>query len=162
MQNFLDRVDFDLTKGEILDGSTRYVMLRADVVQAILGALTVNSQSGSHPAATAVAELGGRSLRRYRAETYGSAAGLREVVSQTAAALGWGTWAIEDNGKTTVLEVRNSPFACAGNAAHPTCHPIAGLFSALVDPELNTTATETRCVSMGAEVCRFEATPAKA
>ena len=161
MQDFLDRVEFDLTKGEILDGSTRYVMLRADVVQAMLHALPAHNQTGRHPAANAVAELGGRSLRRYRAETNRSDAGLREVVSQTAAALGWGTWTFAGNGAAQVLEVSNSPFACAGTAEHPTCHPIAGLFSALVDPELNTKVTETQCVSIGDDVCRFETTAAK-
>lgn len=162
MREFLDRVEFDLKRGEILDGDTRYVMLRADVLRTILFASTLPGPASSHPAANAVTEFGGRSLRRYHNETGPSRAALREVVTHTAAALGWGIWRFAVAGDTEVLEVKNSPFAQAGEADHPACYPIVGLFRALCDLDGNNNAsvTETHCVSMGASACRFESTPA--
>lgn len=161
MQHFLERVIFDLEEGQIADDNIRYVMMRADVVRTILQALTNPGSSAPHPAAAAVTRFGGQSLDKYQSESGGSQGALWQVVTHTAASLGWGVWTVTPAGDAFSVEVRNSPFTSVHQTTHATCFPIVGMLQAVLnlDPNATNTIAETDCVSMGADICRFKVAP---
>lgn len=126
-----ERLQFDLTQGQILDGPRRYVILRADV---LMGAFE-RSDANAHQLALAalgdsVTRFGADSVHAYLAEVGPHA--LLQAMVDGSASLGWGAWTFSEDEDTLRLEVRNSPFAAGSRGAtQAVCHPIAGMLRAV-------------------------------
>jgi predicted hydrocarbon binding protein len=159
-----ERLRFDTDRGEVLDASRRYVLLRADVLMGMFDALPGASREQALAAfGRSVDRFGSDSVRAYAAEVGPSA--LLDAMRDAAASLGWGRWHFEADERILRLTVHNSPFAgstaCAGS---PACHAIAGMLQALAStlwPE-GAGAHEVSCAAQqhgGAALCRFEARP---
>ncbi|ANY16818.1 V4R domain-containing protein [Bordetella pseudohinzii] len=156
------RLKWDAPAGAILDADRRYVMLRADVLMGLFAALPPGQRAQALDSLQAsVRTYGGASARAYQASGAADLAAFLRVMAESAADLGWGAWRFEpDHGAGLRLSVRNSPFAmAAGPGDRPVCHAITGMLeavSALVTGA-SRTFRETRCASMGASCCEFQA-----
>lgn len=159
MTSFWDRAQTNPQTGEILDGETRYLALRVDVLAA-----TINGLGDAHKRAVlesfrrAVYTHGGASLRRYVEMLDGDSAELLNTVAATAADLGWGRWAFTRHGDDMSLVVTNSPYTEIDRFDdHALCTPILGLFEALVEIVLgrHTTVVEHKCAALDGEACVF-------
>ncbi|MCY1523757.1 V4R domain protein [compost metagenome] len=161
MGQLQQRLKWDPNTGAILDADRRYVMLRADVLMGLFAGLPPGQRAQALDSLQAsVRAHGGASARAYRASAAAADAFLR-VMAESAADLGWGVWRFESGGAAALtLAVRNSPFAmAAATRDRPVCHAITGMLeavSALVMGEPRT-FRETRCASMGAPCCVFQA-----
>ena len=115
-----------------------------------------------HALAGSAAANGGKSLRAYQNESRPTPSQLLEIVSDSAAALGWGRWAFESAPGRLSLKVDNSPFAAGfGESVQPVCAPISGMLRSVAEIVLNTPVevVETACAAQGAGgTCRFVAT----
>ncbi|HEX4234445.1 MAG TPA: V4R domain-containing protein [Caldimonas sp.] len=156
-----ERLVFDTANGAVLDASRRYVLLRADVLMGLFGALPEPARDVALQAlGRSVATHGADSLRAYASEAGVDAAALQRTVEAAAASLGWGRWTLANDGTTLRLDVRNSPFAAAARPSHqPVCAAIAGMLEALATIVLGerASARETACAAAGAPCCRFSA-----
>jgi predicted hydrocarbon binding protein len=163
--DFRQRLAFDPEHGELRDGDTRYVMLRADSLTGLFRNLAEPARKDALNAfAASVAKHGARSAARYHAHSTG-ADELLATIAATAPQLGWGVWHFSRGEAGELqLEVNNSPFACGyGAAPASVCAPITGMlgavaaivFAAPVHTE------EVRCASGGGSLCRFSARPRK-
>lgn len=160
MSAFWERAVKDTAKGEIKDGETRYVMLRTDVVAAMVNQLSEQTRGELLESfAKAVEEHGGKSLARYFDMVNGDVDQLLDTVAATAAALGWGSWRFSrvDNG--LVLEVKNSPYATFNAPIDANCcAPIMGMFTALAKMILGEVISNERsCKSANGDSCVFQA-----
>lgn len=159
-----ERLRFDIERGEVLDQTRRYLLLRADVLMGLFDALPPDAREQALRAfGAAVARFGGDSVRAYAAEV--GPAALLQTMQDAAASLGWGRWHLVADEHALRLDVRNSPFAAA-TARHdaPACHAIAGMLEALalaLWPD-GAVARELSCAASsrgGDPLCRFEARP---
>ena len=160
MNDFWQRAQ--IGNGEIKDGETRYVMFRADVIAAMINDLPAGvKQQVLSSFRSAVQKNGGRSLQNYLGMVGGDHGALLDMLVSTAAALGWGEWHFDFVENHLTLQVNNSPFAeFTSEANNGCCAPILGMFSALAETLLNgAQVKEVSCVSLGADHCRFEASP---
>lgn len=158
---FRERIAFDSANGEIQDESRRYMLMRPEALMGIFQRLDKDSRTEALDALMAsVLEMGGSSARAYRAHGGGDPAALLRTVAATAPDLGWGVWEFSRNDTKLDLKVRNSPFAAGyGVSAHPVCHAISGMASAVARLALgrdDVVARETACVACGAPACLFE------
>jgi predicted hydrocarbon binding protein len=158
-----ERLRFDTDNGQVLDGSRRYLLLRADVLMGLFDELPSLARGEAlHALGRSVAGHGADSLRAYAAEPGVDSDALLRVVESSAASLGWGLWRITRDEGSLGLEVRNSPFAAAAAAGTgPACHAIAGMLQGLAGIVLGGTASasETACARStdGSCCCRFSA-----
>jgi|NGEPerStandDraft_6_1074524.scaffolds.fasta_scaffold18886_3 predicted hydrocarbon binding protein len=162
MPTLHERLHFDTADGQVLDGSRRYLLLRADVLMGLFDELPPGARAEALRAfGRSVATRGAQSLRAYAAEPGVDAEALLRVVESAAASLGWGRWRLARDGGSLDLDVRNSPFAAAAAAGTgPACDAIAGMLQALAGLVLGGTASarETACAaSTGDGRCRFSA-----
>lgn len=164
MKSFRERLVFDAERGEYRDGTTRYMMIRADTLMGIVAELPEQQRSDVLTAlARAVERFGGRSAQTYRDAGAGDPAALIATIARTAPELGWGRWqlAMEDGG--LVLTVANSPFVAGhGPSRSPVCHAIVGMLAAVGRLVCGAAvqAAETSCAAVsGGEACRFRALP---
>jgi len=162
MQALHERLHIDTGNGQVLDGSRRYLLLRADVLMGLFDELPAPARAEALDAfARSVATRGAESLRAYAAEPGVDTEQLQRVVEAAAASLGWGRWHLERDGESLALEVRNSPFAAAaGPGTGPACHAIAGMLQGLAGIVLGgaANARETACAcSSGGDRCLFTA-----
>jgi len=162
MGQLRQRLTWDEPNGAILDADRRYVMLRADVLMGLFAGLPPEQRTQALESLQAsVRTHGGASARAYQATGTGDVASFLQVMADSAADLGWGSWRFEagDN-NTPTLTVQSSPFATASMGSdRPVCHAITGMLeavSALITGEPKT-FRETRCASMGAPCCEFQA-----
>lgn len=163
---FAKRLRHDAGRGEWRDGEARYLFIRHDSLMGMFRRLPPAARAQALAAlAASVADAGGRSAARYRADAADTPA-LLDVFADTAARLGWGRWTFMPAAAgTLVLEVANSPFAAGfGASAEPVCGAIAGMAAAIAGTVLGRpcTARETACASANAPVCRFIALPTPA
>ncbi|MBU4609444.1 hypothetical protein IMZ29_02435 [Achromobacter sp. GG226] len=162
MAQLQQRLRWDEPAGAILDADRRYVMLRADVLMGLFAGLPPEQRTQALESLQAsVRTHGGASARAYQASGAGDAASFLQVMADSAADLGWGAWRFEPNDTATpTLAVQNSPFAMASvGSDRPVCHAITGMLeavSALVTGKPKS-FRETRCASMGAPCCEFQA-----
>jgi len=161
--DFRQRLTFDLARGELRDGATRYVMLREDSLMGLFQRLPGPVRTDAFKAlAASVAESGARSAAHYSARD-GDAADLLATIAATAAQLGWGVWRFSRTEAAELqLEVNNSPFAHAyGASADGVCAPITGMLVAVAAIVLGAPvqAEECVCASSGGGSCRFSARP---
>jgi len=162
MGQLQERLVWDHDAGAILDADRRYVMLRADVLMGLFTALPPAQREQALASLQAsVRDHGGASARAYQASGARDPGPFLQVMAQAAADLGWGVWQLRlDEAGMPVLTVKNSPFATAvAGSDRPVCHAITGMLeavSALVAGHANT-YRETRCASMGAPCCEFQA-----
>lgn len=162
MGQLRQRLTWDEPNGAILDADRRYVMLRADVLMGLFAGLPPAQRAQALESLQAsVRTHGGASARAYQASGAGHVASFLHVMADSAADLGWGAWRFEPNDTAApTLTVLNSPFAMASvGSDQPVCHAITGMLeavSALVTGE-SRTFRETRCASMGAPCCEFQA-----
>jgi len=159
--DFRQRLVFDLARGELRDGDTRYLMLREDSLMGLFKGLTGPARADAFKAfAASVAEHGERSAARYRAGE-GEAGDLLATIAATAAQLGWGVWRFSRTEAGELeLEVKNSPFAHGyGASLEAVCAPIAGMLGAVASIVFDAPAQagENLCASAGGAVCRFSA-----
>ncbi|MFY0480079.1 V4R domain-containing protein [Achromobacter marplatensis] len=162
MGQLQERLVWHPEAGAILDADRRYVMLRADVLMGLFTALppALRDQALASLQAS-VRDHGGASARAYQAAGARAPGPLLQVMAQAAADLGWGVWHWRmADADAPVLQVENSPFATAAiGSDRPVCHAITGMLeavSALVAGKASP-YRETRCASMGAPCCEFEA-----
>lgn len=163
---FRERLVWDGQKGEILDETRRYMLLRPEALMGLFRRLPDDARGPALEALGAsIFEQGSDSARAYQAHG-GQGAQLARIVAETAPQLGWGIWSFEvapeERPETLVLTVRNSPFAMGmGYSNVPVCHAIAGMVRAVATLvfERPATAVETQCAATGAPFCRFEARP---
>ena len=148
----------DAARGEWRDGDARYLVIRNDSLMGMFQRLNEPARSEALRAlAESLAEHGGRSAMRYRAEDADMF--LSRVIAM-AARLGWGRWVLSREEDGLRLVVENSPFAAGyGSAAAPVCAPIAGMLQAVAGLALGAPAVveETRCAAAGAAECAFRA-----
>ena len=148
----------DAARGELSEGSARYLLIRHDSLMGLFQRLPEPVRSEALSAfADSVAEHGGRSAKNYRAE---DPEHLLTNVAAKASRLGWGSWTFAREGESIVLTVQNSPFARGfGGAQRPVCAPIAGMLQAVASLALGAEATvgETSCATTGGAACVFHA-----
>lgn len=159
---FRERLVFDNASGEILDETRRYMLMRPEALMGIFQRLDDETRMKALGAlAASVIEMGGNSARAYRAHGGGDAKALLTTVAATAPDLGWGRWTFDHRKTKLELKVENSPFAAGyGRSAHPVCHAISGMVTAVARLALerdDVVARETACVACGAPACIFEA-----
>ncbi len=159
---FRERLVWDATRGEILDQTRRYMLIRPDALMGVFRRLPPDALDEALQALEAsIFEQGSDSARAYRAMG-GEGATLAHVVAETAPQLGWGLWRFDVAPDHLRLEVRNSPFAAGfGPADRPVCHAITGMVRAVASLvfERPAVAREVACAATGAPTCLFEATP---
>ncbi|MEP6720066.1 MAG: V4R domain-containing protein [Variovorax sp.] len=157
-----ERLFFDLSAGQVMDGERRYVLMRADV---LMGAFDQLEESARAEALRAlghsVYRQGADSVRAYVREL-GSEALLR-AMENGSASLGWGRWTLTAEPGLLRLRVDNSPFA-RSTRRHmiPACHAIGGMLSAVATTLWSEPAEahETQCACMTNHAhltCLFEA-----
>jgi len=161
--DFKHRLSFDLAHGELRDGDTRYLIMRADSLMGLFKRLPEPVRIDALKAfAASVAEYGGRSAARYTAED-GDARYLLATIAANAPQLGWGVWHFSlTEARELQLEVKNSPFAHGyGASPEAVCAPIVGMLSAVASIiyDAPAQAEEIVCASTGGAVCRFRAGP---
>lgn len=160
---FKDRLAWDAARGEILDETRRYMLLRPEALMGVFRRLPAEARLEALAALEAsIFEQGSDSARAYQRHG-GEGAALAHLVADTAPQLGWGLWRFEIGPDMLALEVRNSPFAAGfGPSDHPVCHGIVGMVRAVATLVFGreATAREIACAAMGAPACRFEARPA--
>ncbi|MDQ2927083.1 MAG: 4-vinyl reductase [Pseudomonadota bacterium] len=157
-----ERLRFDTAEGQVLDGTRRYLLLRADVLRGLFDELPPAARGEALRAfGRSVATRGFDSLRAYAAEPGVDDDPLQRVVEAAAASLGWGRWQLTREGASLALDVRNSPFAAtAVPGSGPACHAIAGMLQGLAGIVLGgpASARETSCAcATGDGRCRFSA-----
>lgn len=151
------RIRLDRATGALSDGSTRYVMIRAD---GLMGAFIGTAARGSLTALReSVYRHGRKSLMHYQSEHGSDPAVLMATAAHMAATLGWGVWVFSRPGPTELkLTVHNSPFAEAVGASEvPLCAPILGMTRAVGELVLGgaVDARERECAACGAVNCEF-------
>jgi predicted hydrocarbon binding protein len=159
-----ERLRFDTERGEVLDQSRRYLLLRSDVLMGLFDSLPADAREQALRAfAASVTRFGSDSVRAYAAQVGADA--LLATMQDAAASLGWGRWRLVPEEGVLRLEVENSPFAAGTTRADaPACHAIVGMLQALAAarwPE-GAGARELSCAAQargGDFVCRFEARP---
>lgn len=159
---FRDRLVFEAATGEIQDEGRRYMLMRPEALMGVFRLLDEHGRARALKALTAsVVEMGGKSARAYRDHGPGYPEALLATVAATAPDLGWGIWEFNLNPARLQLSVRNSPFAAGyGASAHPVCHAISGMATAVARLALereDIIAVETACSACGASACTFEA-----
>lgn len=159
--DFRQRLNFDLAHGELRDGDTRYVIMRADSLMGLFKRLPEPVRIDALEAfATSVAEYGGRSAARYAAED-GDARYLLATIAANAPQLGWGVWHFSlTKARELQLEVKNSPFAHGyGASREAVCAPVTGMLGAVASIVFDAPAQaeEIHCACAGGSVCRFRA-----
>ena len=131
---FHDRLLHDPEKGEMRDGSIRYLMMRPDALMGLFDRLPLAARGEALNALVAsVADHGGKSVNAYRENGAGDVDGLLQTIVATSAALGWGRWRFDRSqaGRVEVI-IENSPFAAASAQTDlPACAPIMGILTAL-------------------------------
>ncbi|QCP49843.1 hypothetical protein FAZ95_12065 [Trinickia violacea] len=160
MSGIVSRLVHDKERGEILDGSRRYLLMRPDVLMGMLQRLDDTARVRALSAfAGSACEQGGDSIRAYAKDATGQ--DLLDVVSETSAGLGWGRWQFEVEGDRLRLTVRNSPFAWGyGVSSCPVCAPVAGIFRSVATEWLGApaVAAEVECGAMSSgQDCKFVA-----
>ena len=159
--DFKHRLTFDLAHGELRDGDTRYLIMRADSLMGLFKRLPEPVRIDALKAfAASVAEYGGRSAARYTAED-GDARYLLATIAANAPQLGWGVWHFSlTEARELQLEVKNSPFAHGyGASLDNVCAPITGMLGAVASIVFDAPAQaeELLCACAGGSVCRFRA-----
>lgn len=163
-QRLHERLRFDTDRGEVLDQSRRYVLLRSDVLMGLFDSLPPGAREQAlHAFAVSVTRFGSDSVRAYAVEVGPDA--LLTSMQDAAASLGWGRWRFVSDNRVLRLEVENSPFAAGTTRADaPACHAIVGMLQTLAAalwPE-GAGASELSCAAQargGESLCRFEARP---
>jgi predicted hydrocarbon binding protein len=163
-QRLHERLRFDLERGQVLDQSRRYVLLRNDVLMGLFDSLPADAREQAlHAFAVSVARFGSDSVRAYAVDAGADA--LLATMQDAAASLGWGRWRFVHDNRVLRLEVENSPFAAGtARADSPACHAIVGMLQTLAAalwPE-GAGASELSCAAQargGESFCRFEARP---
>ncbi|ATN32298.1 hypothetical protein ACO34A_00530 [Rhizobium sp. ACO-34A] len=160
-KRFGERLRHDPERGEMRDGSIRYLMMRPDALMGMFARLAPDIRAKAVEALTAsVAEFGGRSVQAYGLGGASQADALMKTIVETSADLGWGSWTFARDGDGSVrVEVLNSPFAeGAGTRGEAVCVPIAGILTAMAPLLVGEDATvkETCCAAVRqGEPCRF-------
>ena len=148
----------DAALGELRDGDIRYLLVRHDSLMGLFTRLHEPARNQALAAlADSVAEHGGRSAARYRAEDPEK---LLVTIAAKASQLGWGRWTFERKGDSIELTVENSPFAQGhGPSAGPVCAAITGMLRATAALVLGgqVHAEEFSCAATGAATCVFRA-----
>ncbi|MET0606628.1 MAG: 4-vinyl reductase [Beijerinckiaceae bacterium] len=162
--SFRERLVFDEARGEILDESRRYMLIRPEALMGIFRRLAPAQQAEALQAfAQSIVEQGSDSARAYQKLGASDAAALLDAIAATAPQLGWGIWSFERPTDDMIrLAVRNSPFAAGyGRSDTPVCHAIVGMMQATSTLAFGRagTATEVQCAATGAPHCLFEARP---
>ena len=160
MSDFWERANRDPGNGQIMDGDTRYVLFRTDVIAAVVNQLPEEARHATLNSFTeAVKQHGGKSLARYLGMVEGDVDALLATVEATAPALGWGVWRFERTPQRLSLTVRNSPFVAFETADQASsCAPILGMFTALAEMVLEqVSAEEISCGKSDASECSFVA-----
>jgi uncharacterized protein len=158
------RLIFDTAKGQVMDQSRRYLLMRADVLMGMFDLLPENIRSQAYEAIEkSVAHFGSDSVRAYAAQPRVSQAQLLFTMQEAAASLGWGHWQLTRKPAALELTVNNSPFATSSKQKNGClCHPITGMLKGLANnvwsKEIH--AREISCASYtGGITCHFEAYP---
>ena len=165
MTSFRERLVFDPASGEYRDGAIRYMMIRNDALMGLFAELSPEQRLGALAALErSIRNHGGQSAATYQAMGATDAAGMMQTIAETAPQLGWGVWRFHAALRAVMLEVENSPFAAAaGGSAHPVCHAITGMLTA-IGPMLlggRAVAVEQRCAARdGGVLCQFHIGPA--
>ena len=165
IKTFRQRLEWDADKGEIVDGSVRYLLIRPDTLMSMFALLPPEPRAQALAALMrSTRQFGANSARRYLSMAAEDGERLLATITQTAPQLGWGIWTLSRDGdRAFSLEVGNSPFAAGyGPAEHPVCAPIAGMLAAVTGLVTGVAmqGEEIACAATGAAVCRFRATPA--
>lgn len=164
-----DRLEHDATRGEVLDGPRRYLLMRADVFSGAIALVAAPLRAAMLEAfARSVALHGADSVQAYLEALHGDRDALIASMPAAAADLGWGVWRFEPPpapGDRLALTVDNSPFVQAfedSPAETAVCAPIAGMLTALGQAlwQAPVQVRETCCAARdGGTTCRFEARP---
>jgi FAD/FMN-containing dehydrogenase len=170
MASFRERLVFDAAAGEYRDGDIRYMFIRNDALMGLFAELAPEHRLPALAALSrSIHTFGGRSVEAYRASGSASPEQMLATIAETAPQLGWGSWRFAYEGDAITLEIANSPFAAgAGPRAHPVCHAVVGMLSALgpVLFDAEAEAVEACCAAAGGgahcrfRVCRAVAAPA--
>lgn len=126
-----ERLFFDLSAGQVMDGERRYVLMRADVLMGIFDELDEPGRTEALQAlGRSVYRQGADSVRAYLREL--GAEALLRAMENGSASLGWGRWSLSAEPGLLRLRVDNSPFAQAARRHEGlACHAIAGMLGAV-------------------------------
>jgi len=144
--------------GRLTYRGARYLLIRPETLAALQRAL----ESALGGAAAECFVAGGRAGGGKATASFTGAGRERvEALLAMGTRIGWGRFALEHHAAGEfIVTVTGSPFAEAyGGADAPVCHLTRGVLEALATAVLSgrPRVTETACVAMGAEACRFEA-----
>jgi FAD/FMN-containing dehydrogenase/predicted hydrocarbon binding protein len=151
---------FDAAKGEYRDGDIRYMFIRNDALMGLFAELAPEQRLPALAAlARSIRRFGGKSVAAYRESGSATPERMLETIEETAPQLGWGSWTFAHEGDAIVLAIANSPFAAAARpSAHPVCHAVVGMLTALgpVLFDAEAEAVEECCAASGGGAqCRF-------
>ena len=162
-----ERLFFDLSAGQVMDGERRYVLMRADVLMGAFDELEEPAHAEALRAlGRSVYRQGADSVRAYLRELGPEA--LLRAMEDGSASLGWGRWTLTAEPGLLRLRVDNSPFAQASRRhSVPACHAIGGMLGAVAATLWSKPAEahETQCACMTGQPflgCLFEARPTAA
>lgn len=159
--DLLGRMAWVASRGAIMDGDRRYLMLRADALMGIFRELPPDVRRPAMEAfAASIRKHGGRSAQAYFDEQGARPEALIETITAYSPALGWGSWQIAARtAEGFDVTVESSPFAEGfGHSSDPVCHPIVGMLQAVgaIVYGQPVMVVETACAAQsGIDRCRF-------
>jgi len=161
-----ERLVFETSRGQVMDGDRRYVLMRADVLMGVFGLLPDPLRSQALASLTAsVFKYGSASVRAYADPTDPDSSKLFAAVATGASSLGWGVWEFSIHERSWELTVLNSPFAAASDMRRPACAAIVGMLRAVCEHAWQAAciAEEVDCCAVASsndgqgQTCRFRA-----
>lgn len=164
----IQRMKWVDSRGAIMDGERRYLMLRADVLMGLFREMPAELRGPAMQAlAASVRKHGGRSAQTYLAEAGSRPEALIDTIARYSRELGWGCWHVgARSGKAIEVTTEHSPFAEGfGPSPDPVCHAIAGMLQAVGTIVFGQPASvvETCCAAQeGVDRCVFRVVPAAA
>ncbi|MBN9463890.1 MAG: 4-vinyl reductase [Burkholderiales bacterium] len=154
------------SRGAIMDGDRRYLMMRADVLMGLFREMPAELRRPAMQAlAASVRKRGGGSAKAYFEATGHQPQALVDTIARYSRELGWGCWHVEaSSGDAIEVTVEDSPFAEGfGPSPDPVCHAIVGMLQAVGTIVFGRPASvvESCCAAQeGIDRCAFRVVPA--
>lgn len=164
----IEQMTWIASRGSIMDGDRRYLMLRADLLMGLLRELPPDARRPAMEAfATSVRKHGGQLARAYFDACGARPAALLETITRHSPELGWGHWHMDAHSDDAIeVTVDSSPFAEGfGASPDPVCYAIVGMPQAVGSIVYGrpVIVVETgSAVPEGVDRCSFQAMPVSA
>jgi predicted hydrocarbon binding protein len=162
MNQLLDSLEYDPTRGSLALQSARYVLMPPTLLMEIQKNLESEHGRGAAAFFIEAGQGEGAALAGRFRDVFGYPPD--QVLGSVAFLLtesGWGTFTVEMmnfEGRELVFKVEESPFPeVYGPSIQPVCHLVQGLLQgvALAVFDVETTGMEVQCAAKGDTCCRF-------